>query len=92
MCTFCKKIYPEKDCQDIVFGRGKYSSMEDEIERFITIDENGEFDLNVNPGDPYELGLVPNIKFCPYCGRDLVKLRESFEAEDKEWGTERSDK
>lgn len=93
MCTFCEKIYPNKDCRDIVFARGKYSKLKyDPIEKFITIDEDGTYDLNVIPDDPYELGWVPNIKFCPYCGRDLVKLKESFDAEDKEWGAERSDK
>ena len=80
MCTFCEKIYPNKDWSDIVFGCGKYSSMEDEIERFITINEDGIYDLNLIPdGDPYALEFFPDVKFCPYCGCNLA------EREDEEY-------
>lgn len=76
MCTFCEKIYPNEDCRDIVFALGEYSELKyDPMNRFITIDENGEYDLNVIPDDPYELGFIPNVKFCPYCGRNLAERR-----------------
>lgn len=72
MCNFCENIYPDKDTQDIVFGRGKYSNFNDE-NPFITIDEEGCYDINVNPGDPYEIGIIVNIKYCPYCGHNLTE-------------------
>ena len=76
MCVFCDDIYPENDTKDIVFGRGKYKNIAQggsfiEPDAFIVIDEDGEFDIVANPGDPYELGLVCDIEFCPYCGRNL---------------------
>ncbi len=77
MCTFCDDIYPEDDAKDIVFGRGKYKNIAQggsfiTPDDFITVDEDGEFDIvATNPGDLYVLGLVCDIKFCPYCGRNL---------------------
>jgi len=79
MCTFCDDIYPERDATDIVFGRGKYINIAQggsfiTPDDFITVDEGGEFDIVTNPGDPYELGLVRDIKFCPYCRRILKDI------------------
>lgn len=76
MCTFCNDIYPESDVKDIVFGKGKYKNVAQggsfvEPDCFIVMDHDGDLDIVVNPGDPYELGLVCDIKFCPYCGRKL---------------------
>lgn len=76
MCEFCEKIYPEDDTDDIVFGRGKYKNVVQggsfiEPDAFIIVDKEGELDIITNPGDPYELGFVCNIKFCPYCGHKL---------------------
>ena len=76
MCAFCDDIYPEGDTRDIVFGRGKYKNLAQGgsfIARdcFIVVDHDGDLDIVVDPGDPYELGLVCDIEFCPYCGRKL---------------------
>ena len=74
MCEFCDKIYPDDDTEDIVFARGMYP--EGGPSEFITVDEKGQFHINVDPGDPYELGVVSNIKFCPYCGMSLTRVFE----------------
>ncbi len=74
MCDLCKEIYPEKDINNIVFHRGKYVRKDFiEPDSFIIINDDRSFDIIVNPGDPYELGIIPNIKYCPYCGRDLIE-------------------
>lgn len=73
-CDFCETIYPDADTKDIVFGRGKYSDFNKNS--FITIDDEGDYHVNIDPGDPYEIGCLCNIKFCPYCGRKLVERRE----------------
>ena len=70
MCSFCDKIYPDEDVNDIVFARGKYP--EGGPDAFITFNkETKAFDINVDPGDPYELGVVDNVHYCPYCGAGL---------------------
>lgn len=76
MCEFCENIYPEDDTSDILFGRGKYENVAQggsfiSPDAFITVDEDGELDIVADSGDPYELGYVCDIKFCPYCGRNL---------------------
>lgn len=76
MCKFCDDIYPEDDSMNIIFGRGKYENVAQggsfiSPDAFITVNGDGKFDITVNPGDPYELGFVCDIKFCPYCGRNL---------------------
>lgn len=78
MCDWCKEIYPEKDTNDIVFHEGKYDR-DDFIEpdSFIVSCDDGSFDIVVNPGDAYELGIIPYIKYCPYCGRDLAESEET---------------
>lgn len=82
MCTFCENIYPEDDTKDIVFGRGKYKNIAQggsfiTPDSFIVVDD-GEFDIvAINPGDLYVLGLVCDIKFCPYCGRTLKDINNT---------------
>ncbi len=72
MCKFCDKIYPDEDVRDVVFCEGKYP--DGGPSAFISFNkETGAYDINVDPGDPYELGVVDNINFCPYCGRKVVK-------------------
>ena len=73
-CDFCSTIYPDADTKNIVFGRGKYSDVH--VESFITIDDEGKYHVNIDPGDPYELGYLVDIKFCPYCGRKLSESEE----------------
>ena len=92
MCKFCDDIYPEDDVSNILFGRGKYKNVAQSgsfisPDAFITVDEDGKFDITVNPGDPYELGFVCDIKFCPYCGRNLKEPVGTFhcKAEESRW-------
>ena len=75
-CDFCSTIYPDADTKNIVFRSGKYFDVA--IDSFITIDNEGKYHVNIDPGDPYELGYLVDIKFCPYCGRKLS------ESEDEE--------
>ena len=69
MCDFCETIYPDSEVTNIIFRRGKYSDVDKDS--FITVDDEGVYYININPGDPYELGYLCDIKFCPYCGRKL---------------------
>lgn len=73
-CNFCSMIYPDDDTPNILFSKGKYSNAF--IDEFITIDNKGKYCININPGDPYELGCLDDIKFCPYCGRKLAESEE----------------
>ena len=75
MCEFCENIYPDNDVSDIIFGRGKYSRFS--IHWFISVDDEGNFYLNVDPGDPYEIGIIDNVKYCPICGNKLVKRKDN---------------
>lgn len=68
-CDFCSMIYPDNDTLNIFFRRGKYSDIH--VDSMITIDDEGKYHVNIDPGDPYELGYLVDIKFCPYCGRKL---------------------
>lgn len=59
MCSFCEKIYP--------LSKG---SLPDE--NLIAYDEVlDQFDIWVATVDPYDSGLIENVKHCPYCGREL---------------------
>ena len=69
MCDFCKTIYPDAETLNIFFNRGKYSDVNKDS--FISVDDEGVYYVNIDPGDPYELGYLCDIKFCPYCGRKL---------------------
>ena len=73
-CNFCETIYPDDDTNDIVFRRGKYSEVYKDS--FITIDDEEKYHVNADSGDPYELGYLCDIKFCPYCGRKLTERSE----------------
>lgn len=80
MCAFCDVIYPENDIRDIVFGRGKYKNIAQggsfiHPDAFMTVDEDGEFDIQADTGDPWELGVVCDVHFCPYCGRILKDIK-----------------
>lgn len=75
MCKFCETIYPVEDTSDIAFRSGKYKDFQEE--NYIFTDEDGAFCIEAQAGDPYESGIVENIKYCPYCGRKL-------ESEDKQ--------
>ena len=79
MCDFCNEVYPDDDINDIVFRQGKYSDFNKYI--FITIDDEGKYyNINVDSGDPYEMGYLYAIKFCPYCGRSM---KEAIGSESK---------
>lgn len=68
-CDFCETIYPDAETKNIIFRQGKYSDVNKDS--FISVDDEGKYYVNIDPGDPYELGYLCDIKFCPYCGRKL---------------------
>lgn len=62
-CDFCREIRSEKD---FLTTNASYNC--------ITYDEtNDKFDLVADTGDPFEIGFIENVNFCPYCGRNLRK-------------------
>lgn len=72
MCKFCEKIYP--------LSKGGLPN-----ENLIAYDEAlDQFDIWAvrlpyflpsrklsSTADPYDSGLIENVKHCPYCGREL---------------------
>lgn len=67
MCSFCEKIYP--------LSKG---SLPDE--NLIAYDEVlDQFDIWVATADPYDTGILQDVKFCPYCGEKLIWKGENDE-------------
>ena len=60
MCEFCEKIYP--------LSKGDLPD-----KNLIAYDDEvlDQFDIWVATADPYDSGLIENVKHCPYCGREL---------------------
>lgn len=59
MCYFCERILKE-------------SSIDWIDENLISYDEkSNEFNIQTASADPYDSGLLQNVKFCPYCGEKL---------------------
>lgn len=59
MCKFCEKIYPLHE-----------GGIPDE--NVITYDDRyDQFDIWSDTGDPYDSGVLEDVKYCPYCGRKL---------------------
>lgn len=44
----------------------------------MNFDNDGELNIQVDTGDPYESGILSNITYCPYCGRNLKELYGPF--------------
>lgn len=67
MCSFCEKIYP--------LSKGGLPD-----ENLITYDEVlDQFDIWAAAGDPYDTGVLQDVKFCPYCGEKLIWKGENGE-------------
>lgn len=58
MCDFCKTIHEQR-----VYYSG---------ESYLYKDEN-KISIIADTYDPLEYGILENVKFCPYCGRKLIK-------------------
>ena len=55
-CKFCSLIFDIEEAPDF---------------NCIVKERTGQFDINVPAGDPYDFGYLEDVKYCPYCGRDL---------------------
>ena len=59
MCKFCEKIYP--------LSKGGLLN-----KNLIAYDETlDHFDIWAVIADPYDSGVIEDVKYCPYCGREL---------------------
>ena len=58
-CRFCEKIY---DFEEYISENLDYISFDSECKKFW---------LHANSGDKYCQGLLYDVKYCPYCGKDL---------------------
>ena len=59
MCKFCEKIYDFNGYVD------------DSIDYISQDDIDGKFWLHANNGNKYAQSWLFDIKYCPYCGREL---------------------
>lgn len=55
-CKFCSLIFNIEEAPDF---------------NCIVKDSTSQFDINVVTGDPYVGSYLEDVKYCPYCGRDL---------------------
>ena len=55
-CKFCSIIFDIEEAPDF---------------NCIVKGSASKFDINVPAGDPYDSGYLEDVKYCPYCGRDL---------------------
>ncbi len=70
MCTFCDLLYSSKQADNKLYMEGAAD--------LVYYDEQGELNIQVDTGDPYESGILNDIAFCPYCGRNLKELYGPF--------------
>ena len=70
MCKFCDTLYSAKQADNKLFQEGAAD--------LVYFDDYGELNIQVDTGDPYESGILSNITFCPYCGRNLKELYGQF--------------
>lgn len=66
MCKFCDLLYSEKQANNKLHNEGDAD--------LVYFDDDGELNIQVDTGDPYEFGILCNITFCPYCGRNLKEF------------------
>ena len=85
MCDFCKYIFDYQLLYGRFRGNSQNKQMQDKEKRIfksMNIDDNyltkncsvmdGEsIDIVAETGDCFCTGIVEDIKYCPYCGRDL---------------------
>ena len=68
MCDFCNHIVEDSEVGWI----------DDNI---ITYDRKfDEFSIQTAAGDPYDTGILQDVKFCPYCGEKLIWKGENDES------------
>ena len=71
MCKFCDLLYSEDQAYDKLHQEGAAD--------LVYFDDDGELNVQVDTGtDPYESGILSNITYCPYCGRNLKELYGPF--------------
>ena len=70
MCKFCDLLYFDDQASGKLFNEGAAD--------LVYFDNNGELNIQVDTGDPYESGILSNITYCPYCGRNLKELYGPF--------------
>lgn len=70
MCYFCDLLYFEDQADDKLLNGGAAD--------LVYFDNDGELNIQVDTGDPYESGILSNITYCPYCGRNLKELYGPF--------------
>ena len=70
MCKFCDVLYSEKQADKKLYNEGAAD--------LVFFGDDGELNIQVDTGDPYESGILSNITFCPFCGRNLKELYGPF--------------
>lgn len=63
MCDFCRRIFDDSEVGWV-------------DNNLITYDRKfDQFDIQTVAGDPYDTGILSDVKFCPYCGEKLKYLK-----------------
>lgn len=70
MCKFCDLLYSE--------DQADYKLHQEGGADLVYYDKYGELNIQVDTGDPYESGILSNITYCPFCGRNLKELYGPF--------------
>ena len=65
MCDYCKKIY--KDYEELETIALKYGT----TIRHGIIKDNDKYNLGIPSDDVHYSPIAYDIKYCPYCGRNL---------------------
>lgn len=66
MCKFCDLLYSEKQADN--------KRHQEWAADLVYYDNDGELNIQVDTGDPWETGILRHITYCPFCGRNLKEL------------------
>ena len=70
MCKLCDLLYSVEQADDKLFNEGNA--------HLVFYDKAGKLNIQVDTGDPYQEGILSDITYCPYCGRNLEELYGPF--------------
>lgn len=75
MCKFCDLLYSEKQANNKLHNEGDAD--------LVYFDDEGELNIQVDTGDPWDSGILSGITYCPFCGKNLKELHGSLKKKGK---------
>lgn len=70
MCKFCDSLYSEKQASNKLHNEGDAD--------LVYFDDDGEINIQVDTGDPWDSGILSGITYCPFCGKNLKEFYGQF--------------